>query len=186
MNRKARSWVVGVLVSALAPSVALAQPRGRTDGPEGSEYGKGGYSGASDGQFGLTFDWGAAVVPDAGDADDPPLFVGATATYGASDWIALDLSGAYLIGAERFNLVLGPKFRTWGGPLTFSAGLQAGAIFLDNDQLRFGLVPKAGIELGIGDNENILAGLNYALDIPLSGEGDDLAHRFYMSVGMRF
>lgn len=185
MNRKARSWVVGVLVSALAPSVALAQPRGRTDGPEGSEYGKGGYSGASDGRFGLTFDWGAAVVPEALD-DDPPLFVGVTATYGADEWYALDLSGAYLFGAERFNLVLGPRFRSWGAPLTFNAGLQAGAIFLNNDQLRFGLVPKAGLELAVGDNENILAGLNYALDIPLTGEGDDLAHRFFMSVGVRF
>src|SRR6266849_4177515 len=62
-----RSLWVGVIALAmlgLATDV-FAQSRGRTDGPEGSEYGKGGYNrlgGAQ--QFSLALDWGAAIESD--------------------------------------------------------------------------------------------------------------------------
>ena len=49
MKRLTQWWGAAALVATVVvPLSAGAQPRGRTDGPEGSEYGKGGYSRASD------------------------------------------------------------------------------------------------------------------------------------------
>ena len=50
------SWSVAAFYACVAAAVvaapsAHAQERGRTDGPEGSEYGKGGYSRTSDSRF---------------------------------------------------------------------------------------------------------------------------------------
>src|SRR3712207_202677 len=83
MKRHARVWAALALLAAV-PLPALAQERGRTDGPEGSEYGKGGYERSrGGGRFSLEFNWGAAVnqePPPLDAPDGPPLFVGATAS----------------------------------------------------------------------------------------------------------
>ena len=61
MRNAVRSLVVCLVV--LGASTALAQERGRTDGPEGSEVGKGGYvSGPGGlGGFSVTLDGGGAI-----------------------------------------------------------------------------------------------------------------------------
>jgi hypothetical protein len=45
-----------------------------------------------------------------------------------------------------------------------------------------------GVDLVLGDQDYILMGLAYALDIPLPAEvdGGSNAHRVFMSVGYRF
>ena len=193
MKRHARVWGALALLIAM-PLPALAQERGRTDGPEGSEYGKGGYEplrGSGRGRLSLEFDWGAAVTQDpapSGAPEGPPLFVGLTASFWGDDWFQLDVSGAYLLDGGRLDLLMGPRFRTYGYPISFHAGLKAGAIFIPEVGTRFGLSPQVGMDLVMGDQENILMGLSYALDIPLPAEADggSNAHRVFMSVGYRF
>jgi hypothetical protein len=191
MKRHARVWGTLALLAAV-PLPAVAQERGRTDGPEGSEYGKGGYERPSGwGDFSLQFDWGAGVnqePPPEGAPKGPPLMMGLTASFWADDWLQLDFSGAYMLDGGRVDLLAGPRFRTYGYRVSLYAGLKAGAIFVPEVGTRFGLSPQVGGDLLMGSRENILLGLAYALDIPLPAEADggSNTHRIFMSLGYRF
>jgi hypothetical protein len=173
------------------PWVASAQERGRTDGPEGSEYGKGDYQGLNEHRFSLELNWGAAVngeSPPAGAPEGPPLFLGLTASFWGDDWYQLDFTGAYVLDGGRVDLLVGPRFRTYGYPLSLHAGLKAGAIFIPEVGVRFGLSPQVGADLLVGNRDDIILGLAYALDIPLPAraDGGSNTHRVFMNVGYRF
>jgi len=190
VKRHARVWSTVALMALLPLSVG-AQERGRTDGPEGSEYGKGGYQDLNGGQFSLEFNWGAAVnqgTSPEGAPEGPPLFLGVTASFWGDDWYQLDVTGAYVFDGGRLNLLVGPRFRTYGYPLSLHAGLKAGAIFVPEVGMRFGLSPQVGADLLIGHREDIILGLAYALDIPLPAwsDGRHNSHRVFMSLGYRF
>jgi hypothetical protein len=188
---QARVWGAVALLAAM-PLPALAQERGRTDGPEGSEYGKGGYADPSGRRFSLEFNWGAAVnaePPPLGAPEGPPLFLGLTASlWGDDDWYQLDFSGSYVLDGGRLNLLVGPRFRTYGYPLSLHAGLRAGAIVIPEVGLRFGLSPQVGADLLLGEQDDIILGLSYVPDVPLPAEidGGGITHRLFMSLGYRF
>jgi hypothetical protein len=177
-------WAGAVLLAALGfATPALAQSRGRTDGPEGSEYGKGGYrrlSGAE--QFSLAIDWGAAIESDSGYNGSPMLF-GLTASYWGADWFLIDVSSNYLLSSKKFDLLVGPRFRTVTYPVSFSVGVKAGPIFLPNNSVRFGVAPQVGFDLLL--ERHAILGIAYAADVPLSG-GGGVAHRIFMTIGYRF
>ena len=92
MRNAVRSLVVCLVV--LGANDALAQDRGTTQGPEGSEIGKGGYvSGPGGlGGFSLTADGGGAITIKGGQFS-PPLFAGLTASFWNADFYRIDLSG---------------------------------------------------------------------------------------------
>ncbi|MFY0529402.1 hypothetical protein ACN28I_41635 [Archangium gephyra] len=190
MKRLAWLWGAASLAAAVgvAPS-AHAQGRGRTDGPEGSEYGKGGYSRTSDSRFSLELNWGAAFAADASTVrrGSVPMFFGATASLWGADWYQFDLSGAYVLQNEQWSVLAGPRFRTYGFPVSFNAGLKAGGFFIPDAGFRFGLSPQVGVDL-LAANERLVLGLGYALDIPFVGSGDfrGLMNRLFMNVGYRF
>jgi hypothetical protein len=178
-------WASAAALAMLVCSTAAqAQSRGRTDDPEGSEYGKGGYrriGGAQ--QFSLAFDWGAAIESDSRRYDGTPLFFGLTASYWTTDWFLLDASANYLLSSKKFNLLLGPRFRTVTYPVSFVVGLKAGPIFLNDNSVRFGISPQAGFDMML--ERHVLLGINYSPDIPL-GDGGGVSHRIYMTIGYRF
>ncbi|OFX24537.1 MAG: hypothetical protein A2V77_06680 [Anaeromyxobacter sp. RBG_16_69_14] len=179
-----KAWTLLTLAALLVAGPALAQGRGRTDGPEGSEIGKGGYS-PSSGAFSLQLDGGGAFTV-AGGQFSPPLFIGATATYWGTDYYRLDLSGAYVPGNDSFHVweaLVGPSFRAMTYPLSFSAGLQAGAFIPSQGDTRFILSPRVGVDFLV--ESNLLAGLNANYDITL-GDIDLSIVRVYLSVGYRF
>lgn len=188
MKRHARLCGALALLAAAAPLTAVAQERGRTDGPEESEYGKGGYDDPGGRGVSLQLDWGAAInaeEPPRGAPEGPPLYVGATLSLWGDDWFQLDVSGAYVFDGGRFIGMVGPRFRTWGWPIAFTAGLRAGAIVIpEGEGLRFGIEPNVGAEFMLGDQDNILLGLNYLPAIPIGGGG--VTHRLGMSVGYKF
>jgi hypothetical protein len=113
-----------------------------------------------------------------------PLFVGATASVWGDDWYQLDFSGAYVLNDGRVNLLVGPRFRTYGFPVSLNAGLKAGAILIPDTGLRFALSPQAGVDLLFGGQERFLLGLGYALDIPVGSGG--ITNRLFMNIGYRF
>jgi hypothetical protein len=175
-----RSLCIVTLASMLCASAAFAQERGRTDGPENSEWGKGGYDDPGGGQFSLEFNWGASVQSfNAG----PPLFVGLTASYWADDWFLLDVSGAYLFNNGIGEVLVGPRFRTAFYPVSGYLGLKAGAMFLPGFGLLFALSPQVGADILV--NDKVILGLGYAADIPI-GIFQGTAHRISMNFGYRF
>ena len=179
-----------VLAALLAlPLTATAQERGRTDGPEGSEIGKGGYLSPGGGNFSLNLNFGASIggypnsrLAPAGADFGPPLFLGLVGTYWASDWFLLELEGDYLLNNQTVNVLAGPRFRTAAFPIGLSAGLKAGIIYNTFNGVRFGLSPQVGADMLLADH--LLLGLHYALDIPIGSPGVD--HRIFMAVGYRF
>ena len=77
---------------------------------------------------------------------------------------------------------------TYGYPLSLHAGLKAGPIFIPEVGVRFGLSPQVGADLLVGNREDIILGLAYALDIPLPAwaDGRNNTHRVFMNLGYRF
>ncbi|XXF76546.1 hypothetical protein P2318_26325 [Myxococcaceae bacterium GXIMD 01537] len=187
MKLQSKLWGAVALTAALAaPLSANAQSRGRTDGPEGSEYGKGGYADPGGGAFSLEFNWGAAVLdtqPLGGAPEGPPLFIGATASFWGDDWYQLDVSGSYIFDGGRFDVLAGPRFRTYGWPLSLSLGVKAGLMYIPEVGSRFGVAPSIGADMMTG-NDHILLGLGYSPNIPVGGGG--IAHKLFMNIGFRF
>jgi hypothetical protein len=180
-----RRYLATVCVWTLvAPLVASAQERGRTDGPEGSEIGKGGYQDPGGGLFSLALNWGAGLPfgePLTGTAG-APLTAGLIATFWFDDWFVMDVAPSYLFNSGRTNIFAGPRFRTMGYPISASAGLHAGAVIVPNAGVRFALSPQVGVDGLISDH--FLLGLNSAFDFPLSN--DPATHRVFMTLGYRF
>jgi hypothetical protein len=67
--------------------------------------------------------------------------------------------------------------------VSFYLGLKAGAFFVPDEGLRFGLSPQAGVDMFLL-NERVVLGLGYALDIPIAQRG--ITNRLFMNVGYRF
>lgn len=176
---------VGLVAAVCLSSQAFAQNTGgRTDGPEGSEVGHGGYTSASGGHFSLQLNWGASVQESQplrpGNA---PLFVGVTGSWWADQILMLDLSAQYLFNNGRLNFLVGPKIRTGFYPISLYLGLKAGAIIVPNLGLRFGISPEVGADLLV--KRSVILGLGYAPDIAFGGDAA-LNHRIFMNIGYRF
>lgn len=185
MKRLMALWGMALgAVCLVLPEDAWAQRRGRTDGPEGSEYGRGGYSRHSDTRFSLTFDWGAGFSAQTSRlrSGGAPLFLGGTMSFWGADWYQFDVSGNYVLQNGVVNVLAGPRFRTYGAPISFSVGLKAGAFLVPNEGLRFGLSPQVGVDLLT--RSPLLLGLGYALDVPIASHG--ITNRLFMNVGFRF
>lgn len=184
--KRTKLWGGALLCAVLAlPAAAHAQERGRTDGPEGSEVGKGGYeepSGLS--RYSVSAEWGAAVLGDS-PTYDAPIFVGLTGTWWLEDYLLFDLTGLYVFRDGRYGGLAGPRFRVelGGMPVALSAGVRAGAMQIPLTGLRFVVSPVAGAE-AMMQRRNILFGLFYAPDIPVGG--GSVNHRLYISLGYRF
>ena len=182
MRNAVRSLVVCLAV--LGASTAFAQGRGRTDGPEGSEIGKGGYvSGPGGlGGFSLTADGGGALTIK-GDQFSPPLFFGLTASYWNQEFYRIDLSGFYVPDPKLWGALLGPSFHTTTWPVAFSIGFQAGLHIPNAGAVNFIISPRVGMDwiteshfqLGINANWDLNLA-NYDLSIVRVG----------LSIGYRF
>ncbi len=184
MKRNRFGKVLAAMAVLALPGAALAQERGRTDGPEGSEYGKGGYADPGAGRFSLQLNWGAAFLstePLGGAPNGPPLFVGLTGSFWADEWFLLDISPSYSFQSNRAQIFVGPRFRTGFYPVSLNLGLQAGPVFVPDRGVRFGLSPQAGVDTLIADH--FVLGLQYAADITF---GAELGHRVFMNLGYRF
>lgn len=172
-----------LLVALVVPLGATAQGRGRTDGPEGSEIGKGGYDDPFTPSFSLQLDWGAALVDEIPGVDQgSPLFIGATGSFWYDDWLLLDVSGHYVFANDDVVWLAGPRFRSSFYPLSFWFGLKAGALLTTDDGTYFALSPQVGADFLVGDV--LLMGLGYALDVPFGTS--DFTNRVFLNLGLHF
>jgi len=180
-------WRMAVCLSLLGAAGAWGQERGTTQGPEGSEIGKGGYvSGGAGGLggFSITLDGGGAFTTK-GDQIDPPLFAGVTASYWNQEWYRIDLSGFYIPASnyKTWGILLGPSFHTTTWPFAFSIGLQAGLYIPNEGNVLFVLSPRIGWDWITETHFQLGIGANYDL---LPSNIDASAIRVYLSVGYRF
>jgi hypothetical protein len=185
MARPHRS-AAALLVAAL-PALVLAQAEaqpGRTDGPEGSEIGLGGYRRApGPGAFQLTIDAGGAITSDGPGyrLHDRPYFLGGALGWSPDDWLLLEVAGAYDFDLERTLVLFGPRFRTPLSPFSLDVAVRAGVMSWDG-RTRFGLSPQVGAELEASDR--FVLGLHYALDVPME-EDTTVTHRIFLGFGVR-
>ncbi len=181
-------WL-GVFAAAalLSTTAALAQESGRTDGPEGSEIGKGGYDKASSGKFSIGLDWGASFntygVLGATGTLAIPMYVGATASFWVSDWFLLDVNGNVALNGPIGSVWIGPRFRTVTWPMSASLGLRAGPMFTPGGAA-FGLSPIVAVDMIFG--RHFLLGLQGTIDVPLGYLPVVPDVRVGLNIGYRF
>ena len=183
--RKLRTLLAAA--SLLACSAAVAQDRGRTDGPEGSEIGKGGYVPAQGGPspISLQIDAGGAFT-QTGPQFSPPFFVGFTATYWGTEYYRLDLSGAWIPANDAIDIfegMLGPSFVIWMYPMAMSLGVQAGGYVPTHGDSQFVISPRVGIDFFVESRFKI--GLNGNWDIAPANFDASIV-RAYLNLGYRF
>ncbi len=177
------SFLVSVLL--LGSVSAFAQERGRTDGPEGSEVGRGGYSSSFGGKFSLALDFGASVKVTStyhGVPFGSPLYFGGTGSFWLTDWFQLDAFGGYTFDSGRGLALIGPRIRTPTWPISGALGLRAGIITEPGVGLRFALSPVASVDVILG--RHFLLGLQGSIDVPIAGAGAGL--RIGLNAGWRF
>lgn len=187
MPSRSLALVAAAITAWATPAVAQPrqEPPGRTDGPEGSEVGQGGYRRApGPGALQLTVDFGGAIT-DKGSGEplhDRPYFIGVDAAWSADDWLLLEVSAAYDFDLERTLVLAGPRFRSPFAPVALGIGVKAGLMSWSS-RTRFGVTPEASAELEVGSRG--VFGLHYALDVPVE-QDTTVTHRVYLGLGVRF
>ena len=160
--------------SATAPTVALhAAKPGRTDGPEGSEYGKGGYGRfRGEGRFYLEGLIGAATVDVDNEngigTSQTDLMAGLTAGYRIEDWLGFQL-GYARIAEQNADFISGGIRSSYGAdPFSYYAALDAEIYAPEGGSKYFGLAPGIGAEVALTDR--LRAGLRFQRDVIFADE----------------
>ena len=161
--------IITIAVLALATGAFAEAEPGRTDGSEGSEYGKGGYwHNAQYGRFYTEGFMGAAVVDFEGKGfnavqfSQTDIISGLNAGYMIEDWLAFQLGFAH-ISDQDINLYSGgirSAFAT--EPFNYYFSLDAELYSPSRGDDRFGVVP--GVGAGAILHEHLRVGLRFQHD----------------------
>ena len=169
---------------ALAVGAQAATP-GRTDGPEGSEYGKGGYHHkAQYGRFYTEGFLGAATVKRSHDFDsDTDLISGLNVGYMIEEWLSFQLGFARILD-QNINLYAGGVRSAYVNRLfNYYFSLDAELYSPEIGDTHFGIVPGVGAEVILSDR--LRAGLRFQRDFIFA---DDMIHinRFTAKIQVDF
>ena len=152
-----------IALLALAVGAQAATP-GRTDGPEGSEYGKGGYWHKTQyDRFYTEGFLGAATVKTSDDFDsDTDLISGLNVGYMIEEWLAFQLGFARILD-QNINLYAGGIRSAYiRRPFNYYFSLDAELYSPEVGDTRFGIVPGVGTEVMLSDRLRV--GLRYQRD----------------------
>ena len=158
MRRIALIALLGLAVGAQA-----ATP-GRTDGPEGSEYGKGGYWHKTlyDRFYTEGFLGAATVKRSDGFDSDTDLISGLNVGYMVEEWLAFQLGFARILD-QNTNLYSGGIRSAYiRQPFNYYFSLDAELYSPEIGDTRFGIVPGVGTEVMLSDRLRV--GLRYQRD----------------------
>ena len=144
-----------IALLALAVGAQAATP-GRTDGPEGSEYGKGGYHyKAQYGRFYTEGFLGAAMMESEGSDTETNLITGLNAGYMVEEWLAFQVGFAHILD-QNINLYAGGVRSAYiTRPFNYYFSLDAELYSPEVGDTHFGIVPGVG---GRGDSQRPPAG----------------------------
>lgn len=183
-------WLVLTLCLALGAAAGADEPEtGRTDGPEGSEYGKGGYKNyRTGGQFYVEGFFGSASVDFEveGERDNDTktdLFNGIGVGYTIEDWLSFQV-GYGLVSDQEISLFsAGMRSSAEYYPFNYLFSLDASIFSPDKGDSKFSIAPGAGAELML--TEKLRVGLSYQHDFVFSDDNMDM-DRFMARVHFRF
>ncbi len=170
-----------IALLALAVGAQAATP-GRTDGPEGSEYGKGGYHHkAQYGRFYTEGFLGAAMVERKDTKTD--LISGLNVGYMVEEWLAFQLGFARILD-QNINLYAGGVRSAYvTRPFNYYFSLDAELYSPEVGDTSFGIAPGVGAEVILSDR--LRAGLRFQRDFIFA---DDTIHinRFTAKIQVDF
>lgn len=161
-------------LSNTAGKTAFAAEPGRTDGAEGSEYGKGGYSRfRSEGAFYVEGFIGSASVdieyedgrPDISQTD---LITGINVGYLVENWLGFQLGYARIADQNTNFYSGGVRSALRQEPFNYYFALDAEIFAPEGGDERFGIAPGAGVEVILTDH--IRAGLRFQHDFIFADE----------------
>ena len=146
---------------------AQAATSGRTDGPEGSEYGEGGYWQAQDGRFYTEGFLGAAMVKieeedSDTETDETNLISGLNVGYMIEEWLSFQLGFARIFN-QNINLYAGGVRSAYVyRPFNYYFSLDAELYSPESGDTHFGIAPGIGAEVIL--NDRLRAGLRFQRD----------------------
>ena len=183
-------WIWLVLTTGMAVGAGAGEPEpGRTDGPEGSEYGKGGYRyGSTGGGFYVEGFFGSATVESEGkdweeDRSETDLISGLNLGYEIEDWLAFQL-GYGFIWDQQTNLFSGGMRSSYDmHPFDYFFSLDAELYSPDEGSAKFGIVPGVGAELVL--RENLRVGLRFQRDFVFADDSINI-NRFTAKLQFEF
>ena len=160
-----------IALLALAVGAQAATP-GRTDGPEGSEYGKGGYHyKAQYGRFYTEGFLGAAMMESEDSDTETNLITGLNAGYMVEEWLAFQVGFARIL-EQNINLYAGGVRSAYvSRPFNYYFSLDAELYSPEIGDTHFGIVPGVGAEVILSDR--VRAGLRFQRDFIFA---DDMIH----------
>jgi hypothetical protein len=168
---------------------ALADDSGRTDGPEGSEYGKGGYRyWSTGGAYFVEGFVGAAVVDIEFDDSDrevsrTDLFSGVNAGYMVEDWLAFQLGFGH-ISEQKTNLLSAGMRSSYDlDPFSYSFSLDTELYSPDVGSTKFGIAPGVGAEMHL--SERLHVGLRFQHDFIFADDNISI-NRFSGKIQFQF
>ncbi len=194
-NRAAHSsvWgrilVIGFSVFMIAAAVPAAAQQARTDGPEGSEIGEGGYPWQQNGQLFVEGMFGAAAVdiePQGSDetVSQTDLLSGVSVGYLMEDWLGFQIGYGYIGGDQKTSLYsAGIRNLMNYDPVNAYFSLDAELYSPDGGDSRFGIAPGVGAEVLL--TQRLRVGLRYQHDFIFADDNISI-NRFSANMQFRF
>ena len=171
-------WLIALLlVIGTGSGVRAGEPEsGRTDGSEGSEYGRGGYRHfRTEGRFYVEGLFGAASVvfePEDGSLPEKTttdLVSGINGGYLIEDWLGFQLGYSHISGDSPANLFsAGIRNSLNLEPFNYFFTLDAELYSPDGGSDKFGIAPGVGAEMML--HERLQVGLRYQHDFIFSDD----------------
>lgn len=179
-----RAAVIAVCtILAISATPAASQETGRTDGPEESEFGKGGYPfGGGIDQFYIAPAFGSGSYNG-----QTGLLYGFDVGYRTDGWIGVQGGYSYLTDAQLHIATLGARFDYAFEPFVTYVTMQAGLYSREGVERNFGVAPGLGVDILVSDRVRL--GLKVAhdfiLDDTVAGIDNDV-DRVSMALSIAF
>lgn len=184
-----RSIAAALVLIGLAGVSGVMAQEARTDGPEGSEIGYGGYPWQNSGQLFVEGMFGAAAIdiePEGGgpDVSQTDLISGVSVGYLMEDWLGFQVGYGHIGGDQKTNLYsAGVRNMLNYEPINAFLSLDAELYSPDVGDTHFGIAPGVGAEVML--TQRLRVGLKYQRDLIFADDNISL-HRFAANLHFRF
>ena len=181
--------LTGIIATALAtlllPSAAAAEAGGRTDGPEASEHGQGGYPfGGPTGRLYISPAFGSGILNNPETGSRSGLLYGVDVGYERDGWIGIQGAYTYLPDQDLSIYSIGTRLAYPTDPFVYYISAHAGLYAPEAGANHFGLAPGAGIDVVV--SERVRLGLNYKHDFIFRDTFTQDVDRVYAGIKLYF